>query len=267
LQLQAFGFTITFASDATWSAQNVCVNALSPPNCPLGATLYGTGGAGAGWPADLSSISGATWIWASGITGATSPAYPAEYTFSKAFDLPDIPGAGSISVAADDFAEVIVNGTSVGTVGSVTDVSLAGPAQNSLRSFNIGPYLVRGSNLIAVRAANGVFGCGAGPYSCNPAGVVFGGELHSAHPADLITALTNAVLALHLSPAGRENSLVVKLDAALSAFGRGDLAATCGSLNAFIQEVRGQTGKTISATDSNHLLASADGLADLLRCT
>ncbi|HMH85690.1 MAG TPA: hypothetical protein VK529_07080 [Gemmatimonadaceae bacterium] len=31
--------------------------------------------------------------------------------------------------------------------------------------------------MITVEGANGNFGCGSGPYSCNPAGVVFGGSL------------------------------------------------------------------------------------------
>ncbi|HJR33551.1 MAG TPA: hypothetical protein VJ817_01275 [Gemmatimonadales bacterium] len=266
-QVQGSNITITFVSDVTWSAQTVCVNALSPPNCPAGATLYGIGGAGAGWSADLSSIPGAAWIWGLGVTGATSPAYPAEYTFSKVFDLPGVPAASSISIAADDFAEVLVNGMSAGTVGSRTDASLAGAAQNALRSFDIRPYLVRGSNVIAVRAANGVFGCGAGPYSCNPAGIVFGGILRTADPGTLIAGLTDAVLALHLSPAGRENSLVVKLDAALSALGRDDVAATCGLLSAFINEVHAQTGGSIGSVDSDRLVAAAEDVSDLLECS
>lgn len=178
--------TITFVSDTTWAvsdpagtflgfAQNVCLNASAPSNCPAGATSYGWGGGG--WTADLSSIPGATWIWAPGITGTTSPAFPAEFFFSKTFNLSGAPIAGTISVAVDDFAEVFVNSTSVGTTGSVTDVSLAGAAQSSLITFNITSFLVAGTNVITVRAANGQFGCGTGPYSCNPAGVVFGGSL------------------------------------------------------------------------------------------
>lgn len=176
--------TITFVSDTTWavsdptgyllgSAQNVCLNASAPSNCPAGATLYGFS---AGWTADLSSIPGATWVWAPGID-ETSPALPAEFFFSKAFNLPGPPIAGSISVAVDDFAEVYVNGTSAGTTGSVTDHTLAGGAQSSLAIFNVTPFLVPGTNVIVIRAANGDFGCGSGSYSCNPAGVVFGGSL------------------------------------------------------------------------------------------
>jgi hypothetical protein len=184
--------TLIFASDSTWEvfdadpsggpvnslgfAQEVCPNASSP-HCPSGATLYGYDGSS--WPADLSSIPGAAWIWAPGISGETSPAYPAEYFFSKEFHLPGTPTAGTISVAVDDFAQVLVNGEAVGTTGSLTDESSAGEAQSSLATFEITSFLVPGTNIITIRAANGPFGCGSGPYSCNPAGVVFGGSLES----------------------------------------------------------------------------------------
>lgn len=171
------GQTQTFASDPTWTAQNVCLNASSPSPCPAGATLWGYGGAG--WGANLSTIPGATWIWATGLTGASSPAFPAEYNFSKTINLPGAPISGSLGIAADDFAEVIVNGTSVGTIGSVSDGNLAGPASSTLTTFNIGPYLILGDNVIRIRADNGNFGCGAGAYNCNPAGVVFGGTIVS----------------------------------------------------------------------------------------
>ena len=51
-------------------------------------------------------------------------------------------------------------------------------ASSSLKTFDIGPFLVPGTNVITVEGANGNFGCGSGPYSCNPAGVVFGGSLN-----------------------------------------------------------------------------------------
>ncbi len=179
--------TIPFVSDTTWSvsdsagtflglAQNICLNDFAPSNCPPGATLYDY--PYDGWTADLSSIPGATWIWAPAIDGTTSPAFPAEFFFSKVFDFPGVFTGGTTSVAVDDFAEVRVNGMFVGTTGSVTDESLAGPAHDSLATFDILPYLLPGTNVITIRAANGFFGCGDGPYNCNPAGVVFGGSLN-----------------------------------------------------------------------------------------
>jgi hypothetical protein len=82
-------------------------------------------------------------------------------------------------VAVDDFVEVSVNGASVGAYGSLTNVSNASAAQNSLANFDITSFLVTGVNVITIRAANGPFGCSTGPYGCNPAGVVFGGTLRS----------------------------------------------------------------------------------------
>jgi hypothetical protein len=176
--------TTTFASNPTWlpASQNVCLNASSPNPCPAGATQYGY--PFGGWGANLSSIPGATWIWSAGITGATAPAFPAEFTFSQTFSTVGLPISGSISIAADDFAAILVNGLLAGTIGSRTDAALAGAASSSLHTFDIGPFLVPGTNVITVQGANGNFGCGSGPYSCNPAGVVFGGSLSfQADPA------------------------------------------------------------------------------------
>lgn len=189
---------IDFASDPSWkvsgpasgslgSAQNVCLNSFSPANCPAGAAIYGW--LDPAWGTSLSSIPGATWIWAPGITGTTAPAYPAEYLFSKEFELPGTPLAGSISFAADDYAEAIVNGTLVGTIGSLTDVHAAQSAQAALRTFDITSLLVSGKNVIAVRGKNGPYGCGNGQYGCNPAGVVFGGSLRYL-PDTSVSALT-----------------------------------------------------------------------------
>jgi hypothetical protein len=84
----------------------VCQNAVSPPTCPSGATVYGH--VGNGWAADLSRIPGATWIWVNGVNGATFPAEFQQFFFSKTFLLGD-PVSGTISVAVDDFAAVLVN--------------------------------------------------------------------------------------------------------------------------------------------------------------
>jgi hypothetical protein len=156
-------------------AQTVCLNASAPANCPAGATLYGFGGTG--WAAPLASIPHAFWIWAPGITGATSPSELAQYSFSKRVRLHGRPVFGQISIAADDFAEVSVNGSVVGTIGSITNSGDATTAQNTLTTFDIKAFLHRGRNRITVRAQNGpgsYSGCGPCTYAQQPAGVVFG---------------------------------------------------------------------------------------------
>jgi hypothetical protein len=185
LQPQQAG-TIPISCDTTWqvvdtmfndlgSAQEVCLNQNSPTNCRAGATRYGY--SGAGWRVNLSSIAGATWIWAPAVTGATAPAFPAEFNFSHSYNVPRPPIAGTISVAADDFAEVFVNNRMVGKIGSETNAASASSASSSLTTFDIAPHLTPGLNRIRIRAANGNFSCGAGPYRCNPAGLVCGGEI------------------------------------------------------------------------------------------
>src|SRR4051794_6952812 len=93
--------TITFVSDTTWDvrdasnhpvgqAQRVGLNPTIPPTSPPGTTDYVFGGTG--WPADLSSIPEATWIWAPGITGQSPRANLATYSFTKSFAL-DAPPA------------------------------------------------------------------------------------------------------------------------------------------------------------------------------
>jgi len=177
------------------NAQNVCLNASSPSNCPSEATLYGY--PGAAWTADLSTIPGATWIWAPGITGATSPADLQEFFFRKQFDLAGTPTAATLSIAVDNFAEVRVNGVSAGTHGSITDCSEAGFA--SVKVFDISSLLVPGTNTLTIRAQNGPPECaGCAPacsYGSNPAGVVFGGSIQvgtSPSPAQLAETVVGA---------------------------------------------------------------------------
>ena len=177
-------------SDTTWTvraisntlptgvgrAEAVCVNAVVPPNCPPDAVLYG---AAADWFADLSSIPGAMWIWARGINGSTSPADLQTFWFSKVIYLPAEPLTGSISIAADDYAEITVNGQLVAAYGSVTQRGAAVHAHNSLRKYSVKDFLHKGSNQIVIRAQNGPSsftegGCNPCDYAENPAGVVFG---------------------------------------------------------------------------------------------
>jgi hypothetical protein len=152
------------------NAQNVCLDATHPSNCPAGATLYGSGPIVPGaWTA---SIKGATWIWAPGITGATSPADNAEFTFQKQFWICGAPQDGTISVAADNSAEVFLNLASAPILTSASNsaLSTATIPAGSLR---------QGPNIIQVKAKNAP-GCGSNQYQCNPAGVVLGASVADA---------------------------------------------------------------------------------------
>jgi hypothetical protein len=181
---------VAFVSDTSWQvynsdpalgsttplgfAQFVCLSASIPSSCPAGATIYGhsTGG----WTSDISPIPGAHWIWAPNINGTTTPAEYNQFYFSKTFQLNGTKPIGLISISADDFAEVRVNGHVVGSIGSISDYAIATQAQASLTSFNLTPLLRTGTNILTIRAENGPFGiCCPSNYAGNSAGVVFGG--------------------------------------------------------------------------------------------
>jgi len=174
--------TMGFVSDTSWAvnggfAQAVCLNSSAPATCPAGATIYGY--AGAGWGTNLAAIPGAAWILGPGVTGATTPAELANFTFTKSFFLNGTPTGGSILISADDFGSVSVNGSQVGTVGSTTNIALAGQQAN-LATFDLTSFLYPGLNTIAVTVQNGVdafAGCTGCTFAQNPAGAVFGGSL------------------------------------------------------------------------------------------
>jgi hypothetical protein len=184
---------LSFASGADWlaydddpasnpgakklgAAQPVCLNPMAPPSCPAGALIYGFGGNG--WSFSLLTVPDAVWIWGPGL----SPADPADlkkFFFSRVFTLGSAP-TGRISIAADDAAEVRINGKVLDSIGSVTEVSEASISNSRLTTFDLTRLLVPGSNTITIAAQNGppsFGGCApACPYSGNPAGVVFGGS-------------------------------------------------------------------------------------------
>jgi hypothetical protein len=172
----------SLASGPSWQtsfgpARLVCLDASYPANCPSGALLYGANGPG--WGADISSLAGAGWIWRPGIS-PSDLADNAEVTFTRTFILSGAPD-GTISISADDFAQVVVNGIPIGSVGSTMDSSASSFAQSTLTTFDLGSQLVSGANTITIIGRNGpayFAGCpGTCSYAQNPAGVVFGGHV------------------------------------------------------------------------------------------
>jgi hypothetical protein len=185
--------SVTFASDVTWPAydadpatpaahslgfaRTVCLNSTSPPSCPGGALLYGDNATG--WSFSLASIPGAIWVWAPGIVPTdVSDLY--KVYLSRTFSVGLAP-TGQINIAADDSARVLVNGTDVGGVGSISDVNQAGISNTRLTTIDLSVALHPGTNTITIAAQNGpasFAGCtGSCTYLMNPAGVVFGGTL------------------------------------------------------------------------------------------
>jgi len=179
LPVDAQDVTVNIVSDNTWTVkdtngnilgntQNVCLNATAPSNCPTAnATSYGY--AGAAWTANLSTIPGATWMWAPNITGATSPAANAEFFFEKQFFLCGAAQDGTISVSADDFAEVFLNGATTPLVTS-TNWSVLTTVTVPASKFAQGPNKIQ----VHVKNAANPPDCTSDQYQCNPAGVVLG---------------------------------------------------------------------------------------------
>jgi hypothetical protein len=158
-------------------AADVCLNAMLPTNCPSGALVYGYGGNPQAWLGGA-SIPQACWIWRADVT-PTGQAAPQVAVFEKTFDLGSGP-TGTMQISVDDFAEVFANQTSVGSIGSVSDIAAASSAQDSLTTIDLTPALRAGENTITVVGQNGPYGCGSSAgcsYSRDPAGVVFAGTL------------------------------------------------------------------------------------------
>ena len=169
--------SVSFVSDPTW--ETFAMNPDGSQGASLGLPQC------VGWTAyfaDLSAIPGACWMWMPGVD-QTSPADLQGAYFAKSFVLLGVPVGGEIMIAVDDFAEVRVNGSVVGSTGSVTDYTAAALAQSALRMFDITSYLTSGANTITVRAQNGPHSfagtgrCDPCTYGGNPAAVIFGGTL------------------------------------------------------------------------------------------
>lgn len=176
--------------------QTFCLNSSSTPpvpaSCPTTAmpppTSYGYNLGG--WAANLSVFPpGAKWIWAnkksdgSLITGATTGAGGAEYSFKTKFFLCGMrPRDGAIWVAADDSVEVFVNGAPMPVLRWNGHAS-AGTAMIPAASLRTAPN----PNIIELKVKNfaSAAECPNDQYQCNPAGLVFGatfGDELSANP-------------------------------------------------------------------------------------
>lgn len=194
LPMGALAGTITVVSDTSWNvftthptspmwlglAQSVCLNTTNPANCLTPGlstpTLYGY--PSVGWTANAPGLpASARWMWAPNITGSSSPAASQEFVFQKDdVYVCNPPEDATISVAADDFAEVSVNGTVIPASTSTSHsafTTFTVPASSIYGSTPVPPTIR--PNMITIKAKNGPNppNCTAGEYKCNPAGVVF----------------------------------------------------------------------------------------------
>jgi len=184
--------TITLHTDETWSAFDpaaastltsdagaarlVCLT--DGTQCPSGAMKYwsgdatGYGGTGL-WNVYIDPATQARWIWSPTVTPDTTGAENAEFFFVKAFSVPGTPVSATVTCAADDLAELYVNGT------AVAQRCDGGSALNTL---DVGAYLRPGANMFVLHAQNGPKWFSATcsdtcTYSQNPAAVVLYGTI------------------------------------------------------------------------------------------
>lgn len=174
IPLKSKSVTYNIFSGTTWEvydtlnnfvgyAQYVCLNSMYPVNCPPGATQFGF--FDKGWKA---SIPGAKWMWAPGVDGLSTPASNVVFKFRYEFIICGKPTSGSITLAADNEAEVRLNGTVIGSAATDSITS----------TFTVPPSLllrnVPNSLEITVRNEDMQIEEDIANYRYNPAGVLFG---------------------------------------------------------------------------------------------
>ena len=84
--------------------------------------------------------------------------------------------------------------------------------------------------------------------------------------ADQISNLIGLVQSFNLQPPGIANSLISKLQNALTSVNAGNITDACNQLGAFINEVRAQSGKALTVAQANQLIAAANQIKAVLGC-
>lgn len=104
---------------------------------------------------------------------------------------------------------------------------------------------------------------GVGSQTLSATAVDNAGNTGSASTTFSVTATYSSTCTMvkrWVSNAGIANSLCVKLEAAARAEARGSMTAKAGSVDAFIKEVKAQTGKAIAADKAAYLVSFASAL-------
>ena len=175
-----------FFSDNNWNVYDS--DPFSNPN----AFLFGNAEEVI-WPGPTNYpgiLNEAKWIWAPGIANSTAPADLTEYYFSKKFIVNEneIINKSELTIVADDLADIYVNGYSVGSHGSITDVTQSG---NTPKNFIITSFIKPGGNIITIRVQNGPSWfsgvvCSPCIWNQNLAGVIFSGYIdHDVYQKNL----------------------------------------------------------------------------------
>lgn len=84
-------------------------------------------------------------------------------------------------------------------------------------------------------------------------------------PAQQVDDLNDLIESLNLPP-GTANSLITKLQSALTAINAGDTATACVSLTSFINQCRAQSGKRLTPDQASELITAATEIKTDLGC-
>lgn len=122
----------------------------------------------------------------------------------------------------------------------------------------------------SVPASGSVFAAGDTMVTCtatdaalNSASCMF--NVHVKGAAEQLADLIAAVQNLKGPNAGIKNSLLAKLNQALSKI-QGHATVACNTVNAFINDVSAQSGKSMSVADANSLIAAAQQIRAVIGC-
>ena len=119
--------------------------------------------------------------------------------------------------------------------------------------------VVNSDGSLTVNAAHEYLNAGSGFGATGD--LIFGQSVCGAIPVN-ITDLLGAV-----NGVGPGNSLTAKVSAAKLAFANTDTAGGCAMLNAFVNEVKAQSGKSIPAVQAQTLIADANQVLSDSSCT
>lgn len=158
------------------------------------------------------------------------------------------------------------------TVPSHIVVDAIGPAGTIVNFTVTASDIVDPSPVVSCTPASGsMFPIGTTTVSCTATDASGNSTVASFHitvkgAVDQVTDLIQIIKDFNIKK-GIENSLNAKLRNATSAIQRGNIMAACNLLNAFINEVRAQTGKAITVAQTNQMIAEANQIRAVLGCS
>src|SRR5262249_55729123 len=132
--------------------ERVCLTPNVPANCSPPATIYNYShtGLAARWT-DLTAVPlgeclFAKWIWGPGTSGTSSTSGEGEIFFEFSVTVPGPTAGGTMFIAVDDFASIVINNATAATVGSTLQLQVAQDAASHPTVIDISRFVHAGVN-------------------------------------------------------------------------------------------------------------------------